>query len=98
LRGARDFICAFRDSTEFTLTIASILSNQSESAMTLRDGRPVVEIIYAGNGFAHAKVWRVAKNRARGYSQWQKVPLDLLPPEFLHDMRDAAEATLQQAA
>lgn len=72
---------------------------QLESNMTLRDGRPVREIVYSGNGFARAKLWITAKNNhASGYSQWQQVSLDLLPQDFLRDMREAAEATLQHAA
>lgn len=66
--------------------------------MTLRDGRPVVQIVYAGNGFAHAKLWITMKNRARGYTKWETIGVDLLPDDFLHDMRGAADRQLQRAA
>jgi hypothetical protein len=67
--------------------------------MTLRDGRIAQDVYFAGAGYVRAKVWVDAKSeRERGRPEWMSVPLNLMPDEFLREMRDEAQAALQQAA
>ena len=67
--------------------------------MTLRDGRIAQDAYFAGDGYVRAKIWVGAKNeRHRGSPEWDSVPLNLMPEDWLREMKESAEAALQLAA
>lgn len=67
--------------------------------MTLRDGRIAQDVYFAGAGYVRAKVWVGAKSeRERGRPEWMALPLNVMPEDWLREMKESAEAALQQAA
>ena len=66
--------------------------------MTLRDGRIAQDVYFTGDGYVRAKIWVGAKNeRERGNPEWDSVPLNLMPDEWLREIQVATQDALRAA-
>jgi hypothetical protein len=68
--------------------------------MTLRDGHEIQQIIYDGGRAVTVQVIdETTRHRKRwGDPVWVQVPLAKMPPEWLREVRDAADEALRAAA